>query len=337
MSDAVVEPVEITDPKSVANADNVIDLDEAAGELLQSEEPDQAQEEAPAEAEADASEEDGAENDDALILGESSEEPDVSEEGPDTVPVLIDGEEQQITLDELKQGYSRQQDYTRKTQDLSAQTEAFEQQKQAFSQEVETTRQQFQAQLKILSELGSEPVPPDPSMLDRNSENFDSDRYREEKDLYDIAKQEYDAKVAELRKADERAQEEQKTAHGEWLKAQQAVLLEQWPELGDKDNLPKIERAYSKFMKSRGFSDQEVVGYADHRFRLLVRDAMRWQINQNRKSVAAKKVKGKPKVVRPGTAKPAGQDGADKRAAILEKADKNGSLSIEEAASFLLT
>ena len=32
--------------------------------------------------------------------------------------VKIDGEEQQVTLEELQQGYQRQADYTRKTQEI---------------------------------------------------------------------------------------------------------------------------------------------------------------------------------------------------------------------------
>jgi len=47
------------------------------------------------------------------------------EESPtsDNYTVKIDGREEQVTLDELRQGYQRQSDYTRKTQELASERE----------------------------------------------------------------------------------------------------------------------------------------------------------------------------------------------------------------------
>lgn len=47
-------------------------------------------------------------------------------EGP-LYAVKIDGEEQQVTLEELQQGYQRQADYTRKTQEVAAERERLQQ------------------------------------------------------------------------------------------------------------------------------------------------------------------------------------------------------------------
>ena len=44
-----------------------------------------------------------------------------AEEEPDVYAVKVDGEELEVSLDELVQGYSRQSDYTRKTQELASQ------------------------------------------------------------------------------------------------------------------------------------------------------------------------------------------------------------------------
>ena len=46
---------------------------------------------------------------------------DESEEEPDVYVVKVDGEELEVSLDELVKGYSRQSDYTRKTQELAGQ------------------------------------------------------------------------------------------------------------------------------------------------------------------------------------------------------------------------
>ena len=46
------------------------------------------------------------------------------EEQPELYAVKINGQEEQVTLDELKSGYSRQ-DYTQKTQKIAEQEKAF--------------------------------------------------------------------------------------------------------------------------------------------------------------------------------------------------------------------
>ena len=48
-----------------------------------------------------------------------------TEETPtgDVHTVKVDGQEQQVSLDELRNGYQRQADYTRKTQELASERE----------------------------------------------------------------------------------------------------------------------------------------------------------------------------------------------------------------------
>lgn len=52
---------------------------------------------------------------------EETEETEEQEEQPKSYLVKVDGEEVEVTLDELQKGYSRTQDYTRKTQALAEQ------------------------------------------------------------------------------------------------------------------------------------------------------------------------------------------------------------------------
>jgi len=47
--------------------------------------------------------------------------------------VKVDGEEEQVTLEELQQGYQRQADYTRKTQEVAAERERLQQAEQIVS------------------------------------------------------------------------------------------------------------------------------------------------------------------------------------------------------------
>ena len=45
----------------------------------------------------------------------------------DTYAVKVDGEEQEVSLDELRDGYQRQSDYTRKTQELASERKRLQQ------------------------------------------------------------------------------------------------------------------------------------------------------------------------------------------------------------------
>ncbi|MGZ8270732.1 MAG: hypothetical protein ACXWT5_06075 [Methylophilus sp.] len=62
----------------------------------------------------------------------------VKETVPDLITVKVDGVEKQVTLDELKNGYQRQSDYTQKTQELSQQRQAVEAEKAQYNQYVQS-------------------------------------------------------------------------------------------------------------------------------------------------------------------------------------------------------
>ena len=109
------------------------ETEEAAPE--ETEEVSEESEEEPLEASADEPE-------------EESEEPDESEEQEEELlyAVKVDGEDREVTLDELMNGYSRQSSFTKKSQALSEQRKEFEtaqQQMAAEYQQIQTERQQY--------------------------------------------------------------------------------------------------------------------------------------------------------------------------------------------------
>ena len=61
----------------------------------------------------------------------------------------------EVTLDELKKGYSRQSDYTRKTEKLSQDRKSVEELKNEntrLNEEAKIKRDQYEKQLQVLSE-----------------------------------------------------------------------------------------------------------------------------------------------------------------------------------------
>jgi hypothetical protein len=68
---------------------------------------------------------------------EETDDAEEEEQQPATFTVKIDGEDVPVTLDELQRGYSRTQDYTRKTMELAEARKALEPEAQALRQERE--------------------------------------------------------------------------------------------------------------------------------------------------------------------------------------------------------
>jgi hypothetical protein len=71
---------------------------------------------------------------------EDDEEASESEDQPQKLTVKVDGQEIEVTVDELKAGYSRLADYTRKTQEVAEQRKSLEAERQSFASEREQAK-----------------------------------------------------------------------------------------------------------------------------------------------------------------------------------------------------
>ena len=102
--------------------------EEVVEEVMEAKEEVEVEAETEMEAEVEDDFEEGEEIEQSL-----EEQTEVEEElQPQAYTVKVDGIEQEVTLDELQSGYSRQQDYTRKTQELSQQRKSIEEQQAAM-------------------------------------------------------------------------------------------------------------------------------------------------------------------------------------------------------------
>ena len=89
-------------------------------------------------------EEDTEEEAEADEAEEESEETDEEAEEEFLYAVKVDGGEQEVTLDELMKGYSRQSDYTKKTQELAQGRKAIEQLYGQYNSEIGALQQERQ-------------------------------------------------------------------------------------------------------------------------------------------------------------------------------------------------
>jgi uncharacterized phage infection (PIP) family protein YhgE len=81
---------------------------------------------------------------------------DAEGEDAEVYTIKVDGEEIEVSLEELQQGYQRQSDYTKKTQGLSEERKEIEDGRNKVTQELEylnTQRQQYQ---QALGQLGQQ-------------------------------------------------------------------------------------------------------------------------------------------------------------------------------------
>src|SRR5210317_561584 len=226
--------------------------------------------------------------------GEEETEVEEVEEQP-VYRVTVDGEEIEVTQDELINGYSRQQDYTRKTQELANQRKTIEQQAQELQQ-----RDAIYAQLlpKMEAQLQGELVnEPDWDSL----YNDDPIAFVREKQLWDEKKEKLKAAQAEKQRLQQESYVQQQQLIAQQVQEGQQRLLEIIPEWKNTEVASKEKLAIRDYgINVLGYSPQEMDAIYDYRALLGLRNA--WL---NSKTVEATKKKPTQKaparVARPGT------------------------------------
>jgi len=226
--------------------------------------------------------------------GEEETEVEEVEEQP-VYRVTVDGEEIEVTQDELLNGYSRQQDYTRKTQELANQRKTIEQQAQELAQ-----RDAIYAQLlpKMEAQLQGELVnEPDWDSL----YNDDPIAFVREKQLWDEKKEKLKAAQAEQQRLQQESYAQQQQLIAQQVQEGQQKLLEIIPEWKNAEVASKEKLAIRDYgINVLGYSSQEMDAIYDYRALLGLRNA--WL---NSKTVEATKKKPTQKaparVARPGT------------------------------------
>jgi hypothetical protein len=269
--------------------------------------------------------------DDELIDQVENEEP--LESSEELYKIKVGDQELEVTLDELKNGYSRQQDYTRKTKKLSEdRTQVDDLQKSLTRQneEAKIRRDQYEKQLEVLSQH-----------LKSIENNVDLDRlYQEDPAEYVRQKAEIDRRkemMEATRQEQQRVlaekQKEHEKTYNAYLEKERKLLAEKLPIYGDKDKGPTFVKNLTDYAKSIGYTDQEISMLVDHRAVLMLANAYRYNKLRNSK-VKDKKVVKTPRVV--SSSSPKVQDDNDNVKRIRsKKANLKKTGSVKDAVSVL--
>lgn len=307
--------------QAVAESNSPLNADQAAAVfagILDPKEPEQAPED-----QEQATQ--GAETQTETPETEAQQAEQAQSEDDPLVTVKIDGKEVEIPLSELKNGYQRQADYTRKTMEASAERKAADAEKQAAHQERNTYAQnlvRMQAQLEgALQEQQN---------IDWNALiQTDPQAYLQQKHLYDQRQALLQQNYAAQQQLSQQMQAEQAQQFQAHLKAQHEELVAKLPEWKDEAKAKAETTAIREYLANAGFPEQDINSVADAKVVVIARKAMLYDQMISKAQAAQKKVAAAPaKVERPGTGE---APGLDRRTSSYQKLAKSG--RVEDAAA----
>jgi hypothetical protein len=257
-------------------------------------------EESQEETETAASEEDESGVEDAPdeeTSEEQSEEEEEQEEQeqPQTFTVKVDGKEVTVTLDELQKGYSRTQDYTRKTQQIAEVRKQVEQETQA----VRAEREQY---AQLLGALQAQLQSSEPQVDLERLYHEDPIEWVRQKEIMRERQEKLGAIQSEQQRLFQVTQYEQQRAMEAQLASQQEALLAALPDWKDPKKA-KVEKALLvESAKAAGFSDEDLKSVYDHRLVLLLRKAALFDQMVSKRQGIKPVVNNGPRPAKPGAA-----------------------------------
>ena len=226
---------------------------------------------------------------------EETEETEEQEEQPKSYLVKVDGNEVEVTLDELQKGYSRTQDYTRKTQELA------EQRKEAEAElgQVRQERAYYAQMLGALEQqLAQADQAPDWDRLYQENPN----EWVRQRELWRDKQDKLTAVKAEQERLGATAQQEAAKIRQEQLRLEADKLVEAIPEWKDSKKAAAERSKLMDAAKAVGYADSELEQILDHRAVVLLRKAALYDELMGKKSTIKPVPSKGPKTSKPGSA-----------------------------------
>lgn len=217
---------------------------------------------------------------------------------PRLVKVKVDGQEVEVDEEELKKGYSRTSDYTRKTQALAAERLKFEQEERAAVRE---ERQMYAARLAALAavvQLPGEEPNWDQLKVELSAEDFTErfSQYRGTQQRLAKIRAEQEA-VAERELADAKRDLERT------IERETVLLRQAMPDMADPEKAKTKQADLIAYAKSLGFPDDDIAAVTDHRLLVLLEKGRQWDESQKRKPKIEDKIDRALEAIRPSATK----------------------------------
>ncbi len=239
---------------------------------------------------------------------EAAEEPEESTPDEQTYTVKVNGEERQVPLTDLLNGYSRTEDYKAKTAAVADERRQVEAERQTLETNLSA---QFANQLEEATNLFAQydPVLQEAQRIDWNALKANDPA------AYVAAQDAVNERVAAIQRmnqqvAQTRAQHQQsRQAQLEQERSQRFdvaadTIVKQHPELADEAKFKEFASESVEFLKGVGFTGEEIVDALDHRVLTLADKARRWDAQEAARASLPEK-----RVVPKSAVKPLTSDG----------------------------
>lgn len=251
---------------------------------------------------------------------EQIEEQSEEQEKPTTFRVKAAGEEREVSLDELIEGYQLGADYTKKTQSLSEQRKQVEAER-AKIEEAAKLRDQYAQRLQLMERILQQ---------QNQGENLEalkeSDPIGYAVKVAEQAQRDKQLQVlqAEQRRIAQQQQAEQATRLQGHIAEESQKLARAIPGYADPKQGDQIRKDIREYAKSIGWSDNELAQIYDSRAVLSLYQGMQYAKLQSKKPEVTKKVNEAPKTMKTGVSQPrnAESDAQKKALAQLRKSGK---------------
>ena len=244
------------------------------------------------------------------------------QEEPNLHRLKVNGQEIEVSLDELKAGYSRDSDYRQKTHNLGIE-------KRELDSQRESLRQTYETRLSELNEL----IATADATVRQEQGSEDLQKLWEE-DPTAAARLDYQMrqKNRQLDDVRSKAREAQQKQYDEFLNTQRELAAQKIPEFADPNKADQFKVSMRNSLRNYGFNDQEIGSLADHRFLMVAKDAMNYQNLKDKKPIVQKKVANAPKVVKAGVAKSSTSSGREGIRNKINRLSKTGHLKDAQSA-----
>jgi len=260
-------------------------------------------------------------------VDEADQDEEDTEEAEETDPELytvrVDGEEVQVTLEELTRGYSGQK-YVHKGMQEAA---AYRKEAEAVYANLLSERQQIGYALQLAQSGALQaPTPPDKSM-----QETDPMGYIAASNEYNEAKAAWDQQIGMLQQQAAQQSQAEQAAQRAYLTREMETLQALVPEFSEPTKAAETrDRLMVMGQEIYGYQPEEISAVMDHRAIRVLHDAIKYQELQSK---SAEKVKPKSKrTVKPGAKRTASNRSDVKQ--TRQKLKKSG--SIEDALNLIL-
>jgi len=243
---------------------------------------------------------------------EIQEETQTETEEPELHRIKVSGQELEVSLDELKAGYSRDSDYRQKTHTLGLEKKDLESEKGSL-------RQTYDSRLSELNDM----ISTADSFIRQQQGSKDLHKLYDE-DPTSAARLDYQLREqkSQIDGMKSKANDAYQKQYSEYLDAQRQLAAAKIPEYSDPNKTDQFKTNLRTTLRGYGFDDNEIGSLADHRFLMVIKDAMSYKSFKDKKPIAQKKVANAPKVVKAGIAKSgvgSGREGIRNKIGRLKK------------------